>query len=208
MGLAAQSINLGTLTSGKLGERMRRDGDDGVNEAAESGCWMKFRLFGGCIPSSSKADSSASGGSSTQFGNSPLIIFSFLSFFTINRSYRNCFIRGGKCGWLNAFLVPWYELLAVYFSNFGLLEGLHFEVLLVGLGNDNTILFMSQVVLILKWTWTPKTHVLVISDGCGEMPSMWFISQKDECISSICLSLTWQFRARKSLKPNAKWSVF
>lgn len=67
MGLSAQTMKLGTLNSGKLGERMKKDDDN--DDVVESGCWMKFRLFGGCISSRSKVDSSVSG-SSTQFEES------------------------------------------------------------------------------------------------------------------------------------------
>lgn len=66
MGLAAQSMKLAALSSGKLGDRMKRDHDDD-DDVVDSGCWMKFRLFGGCISSRSKVDSSLSG-SSTQIG--------------------------------------------------------------------------------------------------------------------------------------------
>lgn len=78
MGLAAQSMKLATLSSGKLSERMKKDDDD--DDVVDSGCWMKFRLFGGCISSRTKVDSSISG-SSTQIGtetsNSALFLFYF-----------------------------------------------------------------------------------------------------------------------------------
>ncbi|KAK1415517.1 hypothetical protein QVD17_31300 [Tagetes erecta] len=49
-----------------LNVKEKKKEDDGDGEV--TGCWIKFRLFGRCISSRAKVESSVSG-SSTQYGN-------------------------------------------------------------------------------------------------------------------------------------------
>ncbi|KAK4417680.1 putative serine/threonine-protein kinase PIX7 [Sesamum alatum] len=71
MGLGLEAISGGTVDVGNSKSRVRRKilNDDDEDDAGESGCWMKFRFFGGCLSTRSKVDSSVSG-SSSQYAES------------------------------------------------------------------------------------------------------------------------------------------
>ncbi|XAR51757.1 Non-specific serine/threonine protein kinase [Bertholletia excelsa] len=60
MGLGPDAVMVGTWSGKKLKERKKEEDDD-----VETGCWFKFRFFGGCMPSRSKVEGSISG-TSTQ----------------------------------------------------------------------------------------------------------------------------------------------
>lgn len=64
MGLAPESINVGTFRFGKSNDKAKKDEKD---DAMETGCWIKLKFLGSCVSLKSKVDSSVSG-SSTQLG--------------------------------------------------------------------------------------------------------------------------------------------
>lgn len=70
MGLVPQAMNKVALDEGNSKSRVRKIvNDDEDDDASETGCWFKFRFFGGCLSTRAKVDSSVSGsGSSSQYG--------------------------------------------------------------------------------------------------------------------------------------------
>ena len=77
MGLGPEEAHLAAWEATKEGigrkDRRRRRKKKKKNEGSsskreETGCWMKFRLMGGCIPSRAKVDTSISS-ATTQCGN-------------------------------------------------------------------------------------------------------------------------------------------
>lgn len=57
MGLNSDAVKVGIWGVEKPKTRKKKDDDD----AADTGCWFKFRFLGKCMPSGSKVDSSISG---------------------------------------------------------------------------------------------------------------------------------------------------
>lgn len=79
MGLGPDAFHAGAWNVGKSKGKKKKDDEDEM-----TGCWMKFRLMGGCVSSRTKVDSSTSG-TSTQDGiiYFPLSFVSFLYVFLI-----------------------------------------------------------------------------------------------------------------------------
>ncbi|KAI7742407.1 hypothetical protein M8C21_022888, partial [Ambrosia artemisiifolia] len=67
MGVGPETVRTRVLNVENVKERKKKEDDDGDGE--ETGCWIKFRLFGRCIPSRAKVESSISG-SSIQYAES------------------------------------------------------------------------------------------------------------------------------------------
>lgn len=69
MGLKHDAAKMGTVIVKESKERKEeikgKDDDDTMNAR----CWFKFRLFGRCLASRSKIDSSVNAGSTIQTGN-------------------------------------------------------------------------------------------------------------------------------------------
>ena len=69
MGLGAENGKVvEPLDVCKTKGKKKKKKEDGVVEEEETGCWVRLRLFGSCISSRSKVDSSVSG-TSTNCGN-------------------------------------------------------------------------------------------------------------------------------------------
>ncbi|XP_073065111.1 serine/threonine-protein kinase PBL34-like isoform X1 [Primulina eburnea] len=71
MGLGPETINGNTMNEGTSKSKVRKQilNDDEEGDGGQSRCWIKFRLFGSCLSTRSKVDSSVSG-SSSQYAES------------------------------------------------------------------------------------------------------------------------------------------
>lgn len=69
MGLSHDAAKMGNVVVKESKER--KDGIEGKDDddAVNARCWFKFRLFGRCLASRSKIDSSVNGGSTIKIGN-------------------------------------------------------------------------------------------------------------------------------------------
>lgn len=63
--MGVESVRTRVLNVEKVKGSKKKEND---GDGEETGCWIKFRLFGRCISSRAKVESSVSG-SSTQYGN-------------------------------------------------------------------------------------------------------------------------------------------
>ncbi|KAI7740279.1 hypothetical protein M8C21_015088 [Ambrosia artemisiifolia] len=69
MGVGTEVVKAKVLNVDRGKERKKREEDDDDGGGADTGCWIKFRLFGRCVSSRDKVESSVSG-SSTEYAES------------------------------------------------------------------------------------------------------------------------------------------